>query len=373
MRLVVIISAVVSLLCSEILFAEEVVLSVRSDERPNERAPSFRLRTTSIEPDSLKNIPDFRYSSFVSVKFGGKTYYGVFMLDGAGRYRRLLFDTDGDGDLKDEQEIRGRKDRDGSVIIKTFEVKDIKLSFNGRRVERAGLFFITTGNSIYCVVKINWYWYSRIVVGGDEYPVYVFDSDVDGSLADERFVWIDFGRDGRLGGSDMVPLGVPLLYGREKLTFKLEDGNGTPTLSCRGVEQKGYRNVKSPYEGMLILEKEEVVYVHTYKGEFYLPKEGGRVGLVILSKRSEDGAIWDLTYTVGRDLNRDEELPTPEPLIYELRVRPSRGSSFIFSLKTSKSVREAVLYRNGRRLGRPSVVVKDEEGNLLHNFKFNYG
>jgi len=361
-----------SFLCPSVLSADDVRLElVRCGDRPNERAPSFRIRTTTIEPESLKNIPEFRYSSFITLMFGDKSYYGVFMLDGSGRYRRLVFDRDGDGDLQGEEEIRGIREKGGDTSVKRFKIDGVHLSFGGVETKDAGLFIITSGNSIYCVVKVNWCWRGRLKLGDEEFVLTVFDGDGDGEVSDEKFVWVDFNGDGRLGAADMVVLEKPLLYGPRRLHFRIVDEQ---TIRYEEEKLEDFKTLESPYEGMLAYEDGDGIgYSRTDGGKFYLPEKTERIGYVGLSKTDTDGAVWDMMFELNRNLAGKDELPTPEPLVYTLSVRRSGGASFSFSLKTSRSVSRVTLYRNGSRLGNPLVAIRNEKGKVLHRFKFHPG
>ncbi|MCX7703917.1 MAG: hypothetical protein N2234_07480 [Planctomycetota bacterium] len=360
-----------SLLLCEFLWAEDSHLeTVKLESGLVIRAPSVQIRTTSVQPEELKSVPDVKRSSFIRLKFGEKSLCGMFVLDGAGRYRSLYFDTNGDGDLTNEEELKGVAEGDSK---KVFEIKECSFKVGEKEMKGLGFVVVTSGDSINCVLKANWGWKGQIKFGDAERTVIVFDKNLDGSAKDESEAWIDFDGDGRLGLAEMVLLDEKFLYGEREYLFRIAEGD---VLRIESEKADDWKGVKSPYEGLMsVVKGEEVIYVKSLDGAFYLPKGKYKVGNVLFSKVGEDGAVWDMMYKSGMELDPEntKEIQTPEPLKYQLSVSPDENSGFTFSLQTSAGVWNVSLYRNGERLGNPKVLIKDESGKTVHQFNFTPG
>ena len=372
----IVIVLITALVCG-FLLADEVALEMaKCGESQNARAPTVQIRTTSTQPEELKTVPDVRYSSFVKLTFGETVLCGMFVLDGAGRYRSLYFDTNGNADLTDEEEIRGKILEIDGKVTKIFELKELNVKFGKEEVKGIGLVFLTSGDSINVTVKANWCWQGKIPFDDGEYKVLIFDSNLNGSLSDESSAWVDFDDDESFGMAEMLPLDVPFLYGEKSYLFKVGNGKGGgQVLNFTTEKIVGCEKIKSPYSGLLSIIKEDgVVYARSLKGEFYLSKGKHKVGNVVFSKRAEDGAIWDMTYKFNREIDTEKtkEIPTPEPLVFKLSVGGS-GGDFSFSLQTSQGVGMVTLFRNGERLGYPTVAIRDENGKVHHRFEFTPG
>lgn len=353
------------------------------------------VRFTPKKPSEIKGVPDglpdsTGYSLLAVV--GRQVYVAVV----GGDSPKLYVDTDGDGDLADEQPIagkaEGRQTGFGTVELAAPEGAPVKVRvrayIDAKSAKPRYLVFHGAG----CLT-------GKVTLAGKAYDVAVIDSNLNGRYNDTikggasfsrdmDALMIDLNGDGRFAPPSLTVKTMewmPLAKG-----IKVGDAYYTVTVAADGSKIAMAKT--DPGFGTLDLGASDVEIMAFSDFGFQRIQGGGKVRLpagrympitVSLSRTDTDGVKWTLRRVGGEDKlsqfqiepGKTLALKLGPPLVAKTDVRQNgRNVTIGFSLvgKAGEQYAPGAMKGN-KRLPAPTFEIIDETEKVIHTGKFDYG
>lgn len=358
------------------------------------------LPTASRKPVAVRAVPKLAGKAlYLTATLGGRA---TQMLIDVSDTPKLYVDTDGDGDLAEEQALSGKRLGSRGLLDSLLGSGDPReVSFNSVAVKVAGapaevkISLSGPAGGGYVELMPGTLRAGTAKLAGRSCRVQIVDANLDGRygsafpqnslLACDLFA-MDLNGNGRLDvgsvdSGEIMPLPKMIQVGGAWYDVAVApDGSGVGFE--RAEPQWGTLDVGSPDVELRLFSDSGFHWLKGSGGKWKVPV-GNYMTVDVAMRRTERGAAWSLEcdWPGGKlqnfSVRRDEttQLPAGPPLVGEVRTDLYDNSLMLsFALRGRAGEEyEAGARRNGRSQPAPSFVIQDETGKELASGKFEYG